>query len=197
MQHSHTSSLESEVKVKALKVHYKSSSAEIYWCAGLDTCIFPPQNQYGTDGSVANTKQLQKCLQEWVLSVQWSIGLPVHLTEDAILCLCKEWGTVPWASSCSCRDKCCSQFFGNKMSISEFSCLTGEVKQSPVCKEPLSVCSHMKELWDLSFTAPELRVWLEVLWVLYNFTGLGSHLSCSSLSFQHFSASSSLGFTAQ
>lgn len=170
MQHSHASNLGSEVKVKALKVHYKTSSAEIYWRAELDTCIFPPQNQYGTDDSVANTKQLQRCLQEWVLlSLQCSIGLPGYLTKDAIpcqaqeVCLCKECGTVPWASSCSCRDKCCSQFFGNKMSINEFSCFTGEIKQSPLCKEPPSVWSHMKELRDFSFTALELRVWLEVL----------------------------------
>lgn len=55
------SNLESEVKVKDLKVHYKTNSAEIYWRAELDTCIFPPQNQYGTADYVANTKQLQKC----------------------------------------------------------------------------------------------------------------------------------------
>lgn len=89
------------------------------------------------------------------------------------VCLCEECSTMPWASSCSCIDKCCSQFFGNKISIRVFSCLTGEVKKSPLCKEPLSVSLHMKELWDFSFATPELRVWLEVLWVLYQFHRAG------------------------
>ena len=144
MRHSHISNLEREVK--DLNIRYETNSAKIYWRAELDTRIFPPQNQHGTDDSVTHTKHIQKCLQEWVLTgLPLYIGLTVHFTKDAILCQATEGLPLLRMRHHAMshlllmhRQALQPVFFWNQISITVFSCLR-EVKQWPLSKKPRSI----------------------------------------------------------